>query len=152
MNDFCYHRSKFCRHRPYLSGPSPDILKNISRFRTHFVFYSTEFAFGLYFHEKNIQFGHVTEAETRERWHNMASDRKNSYMKLRTSIKRYRVKWRNFWMEECGKSDKFVKTMFDIMKKADEESIKIKQDHARDLAREYVAWASQATHQPFSLR
>ena len=39
-------------------------------------------------------------------------------------------------MQECGKSDKFVKTKLDIIKNADEEYIKIRQDHARDLARE----------------
>ena len=34
-------------------------------------------------------------------------------------------------MQECGKTDKFVKTKLDFFKKADEEYIKISQDHAR---------------------
>ena len=38
-------------------------------------------------------------------------------------------------MQECGKSDKFVNTKLKIIKKADEENIKIRPDHARELAR-----------------
>ena len=73
--------------------PEPlDIPNRISDwFKTSYLLYYTGPAFGLCFREQKIQFGYVTEEETRERWRNMAADRKKRYMDLRTSIKRYRM-------------------------------------------------------------
>ena len=137
MDRTIYHNLKLIRlyRGPHLLQAPPDIPIGLYNFDTPYLLYYTESAFGLYFREQKIKFGHVSEAETKERWHNVASDRKKYYQELRRSIKRYRVAWRNFLMQECGKSDKFVNTKLKIIKKADEEYIKIKQDHARELAR-----------------
>ena len=115
----------------------PDIpyLRIYHRFNTPELLYYTGSAFGLYFREQKIQFGYVTEAETKARWSKMSAKNKKRYKDLRSRIRYYRIEWTKFWMEECGKSHKFIKTKLDIIKKADEEYIKIRQESARDLAR-----------------
>ena len=79
MNRSNYHHFRF-------SPESPDIPGDIYYwFRTPYLLYCTGSVFGLNFCEQKIDFGCVTEKETRETWRNTASDRNRHCTDLRRS-------------------------------------------------------------------